>query len=214
VVHEGLDLAAAVPAALLQHPRVRAVELVGSRARGTPTTLSDWDFTVDVEDFASVATDLPSLVQELEPLAQQWDRLGPDEYRCYMLLLEGARKIDLIFPGVPHRPEPPWVVAPDTLEGIDHHFWDWVLWLTAKEQGGKGHLVHSELGKLTEHLLRPMGVECAPRSIHVATVDYRAARERLETSFRVRVPRRVELDVLPVLRTAGWGRRTRPEDAS
>jgi hypothetical protein len=199
-------IAAAVPTALLVHPQVRTVELVGSRARGTPSPLSDWDFSVEVDDFAAVAADVPSLVTALEPLAQQWDRLGPDDYRCYMLLLAGPSKVDLIFPGVPHRPEPPWVVGPETLEGIDRHLWDWVLWLAAKEQGGKDDLVRSELRRLSEHLLEPMGVGRIPGSIREATVDYRAARDRWESSLGVHVPRRVELEVLPVLGTAEGGR--------
>jgi hypothetical protein len=212
-VREDRDIAAAVRTALLRHPHVIAVELMGSRACGTPSPLSDWDFTVDVNDFAGVTADLPALVGELEPLSKQWDRLGPDDYCCYMLTLAGPVKIDLIFPGVPHAPEPPWEVAPDTLDGIDQHFWDWALWMAAKEQGGKDELVWQELRKMSEHLLKPMGVDRVPRSIHAATVEYLAARERLESSLAVQVPRRVELEVLPVLRTArrGW---TRPEDAS
>ena len=204
-VREDRDIAAAVCSALLRHPHVIAVELVGSRARGTPSPLSDWDFTVDVNDFAGVRADLPALVTELEPLSQQWDRLGPDDYCCYMLMLAGPVKIDLIFPGVPHRPEPPWGVAPDTLDGIDQHFWDWILWMVAKEQGGKDDLVRQELRKVSEHLLKPMGVDRVPGSIHGATVEYRAARERLESSLGVHVPRRVELEVLPVLRSAQRG---------
>jgi hypothetical protein len=182
-----------------------AVELVGSRARGTPTPLSDWDFAVEVNDFAGVTADLPALVAELEPLSQQWDRLGPDDYCCYMLMLAGPVKIDLIFLGVPHRPEPPWEVAPETLDGIDQHFWDWVLWMTAKEQGGKDELVRQELRKMSEHLLKPMGVDRVPGSIQAATVEYLSARERLESSLGVHVPRRVELEVLPVLRAPQRG---------
>lgn len=201
-VREDRDIAAAVRTALLGHPHVMAVELVGSRARGTPSPLSDWDFTVEVNDFAGVTADLPALVAELEPLSQRWDRLGPDDYCCYMLMLAGPVKIDLIFPGVPHRPEPPWEVASDTLDGIDQHFWDWVLWMAAKEQGGKRDLVREELTKMSGHLLKPMGVDRVPGSIHAATVEYLAARERLESSLGVHVSRRLELEVLPVLRNA------------
>jgi predicted nucleotidyltransferase len=81
-VREDRDIAAVVRIALLRHPHVIAVELVGSRARGTPSPLSDWDFTVDVNDFAGATGDMPALVAELEPLSQQWDRLGPDDYCC------------------------------------------------------------------------------------------------------------------------------------
>ncbi len=199
------DVAAIVRTALLGHPQVIAVELVGSRARGTPSPLSDWDFAVEVSDFAGVTADMPALVAELEPLCQQWDRLGPDDYCCYMLMLGGPAKIDLIFPGVPHQPEPSWEVAPDTLDGIDQHFWDWALWMAAKEQGGKDELVRQELRKMSDHLLKPMGVDRVPGSIHAATAEYLAARERLESSLGVHVSRRVELEVLPVLRTARRG---------
>jgi predicted nucleotidyltransferase len=204
-VPEDRDIAAVVRIALLRHPHVMAVELVGSRARGTPSPLSDWDFTVDVNDFAGDTADMPALVAELEPLSQQWDRLGSDDYCCYMLMLPGPVKIDLIFPGVPHRPEPPWEVAPDTLDGIDQHFWDWVLWMAAKEQSGKGALVRQELTKMSEHLLEPMDVDRVPRSIHTATVEYLSARERLESALGVHVSRRLELEVLPVLHTAQRG---------
>jgi hypothetical protein len=204
-VREDRDIAAAVRTALLRHPHVMAVEPVGSRARGTPRSLSDWDFTVEVNDFAGVTADMPALVAELEPLSQQWDRLGPDDYCCYMLMLAGPVKIDLIFPGVPHRPEPPWKVAPDTLDGIDQHFWDWVLWMAAKEQSGKGELVRQELTKMSEHLLKPMDVDRVPGSIRAATVEYLSARERLESALGVHVSRRLELEVLPALHTAQRG---------
>ena len=204
-VREDRDIAAAVRTALLGHPHVMAVELVGSRARGTPTPLSDWDFAVEVNDFAGFTADLPALVAELEPLSQQWDRLGPQDYSCYMLMLKGPVKVDLIFPGVPHRPEPPWEVSPNALDGIDQHFWDWVLWMTAKEQGGKDELVRQELRKMSEHLLKPMGVDPVPGSIQAATVEYLSARERLESSLGIQVSRRVEREVLPVVSSAGAG---------
>jgi predicted nucleotidyltransferase len=202
-VREGRSIVAAVRTALLRHPDVIAVQLIGSRARGTPTPSSDWDFAVEVNDFAGLTADLPALVAELEPLSQQWDRLGPDDYCCYMLMLAGPVKIDLIVLGVPHRPEPPWEVAPETLDGIDQHFWDWALWMTAKEQGGKDELVRQELRKMSEHLLKPMGVDRVPGSIHAATVEYLAARERLESSLGVHVSRRAE--------RVGLDLRTHPE---
>ena len=98
------DIAAAVRAVLLPHPDVRAVELVGSRAGGSPTPLSDWDFVVVTERFDEVARALPALVAELEPLGQQWDRISA--YPCYMLLLAGPVKVDLIFPDEPLRVAP------------------------------------------------------------------------------------------------------------
>lgn len=193
------DLARSVEEAVTAHPHVVSVQLVGSRASGTATALSDWDFTVEVDDFPSVESDLPSLVSELEPLAQQWDRLGPTEYRCYMLMLPGPAKVDLIFPGVAHRPSPPWQVSADTLPGIDAHFWDWILWMTSKRSAGKGRLVAEQLASMSHHLLQPMGVPEVPDSIGEAVVAYVTARDRLETRFEVTIPRRLEREVRPVV---------------
>ncbi|MGH2554780.1 MAG: hypothetical protein ACRDHO_03570 [Actinomycetota bacterium] len=191
------DIAASVRVVLLTHPHIREVQLVGSRAAGTPVPLSDWDFTVDADDFGVAAADLPELASSLEPLAQQWDRLSP--HYCYMLMLRGPAKVDLLFLDQPHQPEPPWVASPDTIVGMDLHFWDWILWLAAKEQARKDSLVRGELEKLGQHLLGPMGVEESPRSLDMAVGSYRAARDRLETEFSVSVPRRLEREVLAVL---------------
>ena len=193
----GRDIPGAVTAALLSHPHVLTVAFVGSRAAGTPTPLSDWDFDVKVDDFPAVVADLPALVSGLEPLAEQWDRLSPTA--CSMLMLAGPAKIDLIFSDVPHRPLPPWVVTAQTLEEIERHFWDWILWLASKHLGGKVGLVSEELEKMSVHLLRPMGVEEVPATIPAATTCFRAARDRLESRLGVAVPRRLEREVLPVL---------------
>ncbi len=190
-------LGAIVAAAVREHPNVRRVELVGSRAAGTPVPLSDWDLAIEVDDFAAVAADLPALVARLEPLAQQWDRLTSPS--CYMLMLRGPVKVDLIFPAVPRELEPPWTVSTATLEGIDRHFWDWTLWLASKQQRGDDGRVRSELAKMHVHLLRPMGVVEAPRSIRSGIDAYRGARDRLETELGVVVERRLELEVLPVI---------------
>ena len=106
------------------------MRLVGSRAEGRATPLSDWDFAVRASDFAVLEPDLAGLVEPLEPLVRQWDRLS--DTQCYMLLLRGPVKVDLIFPDEPHAHEPPWQPAPETLQGIDGHLWDWLLWLTSK----------------------------------------------------------------------------------
>jgi hypothetical protein len=195
------DLASLVGAALLAHRQVRAVELVGSRAAGTTTPLSDWDFRVQVAGaFAVVAAALPRLVSVLAPLAGQWDRLS--SHQCYMLMLDGPVKVDLLFVEQPHRPEPPWVAGPETLAGIDAHLWDWVVWLVAKQHAGKDELVGSELARMHDHLLGPMGVGRAPVSIPAAVAAYRGARDRLEARFGVRVSRRLEEAVLPVVTAA------------
>jgi len=122
-----------------------------------------------------------------------------------MLMLKGPVKVDLIFPGVPHRPEPPWEVSPNALDGIDQHFWDWVLWMTAKQRAGKSDLVRREVQAMSVHLLGPMGVDRPPGSIDAAILEYVAARDRLESSLGIQVSRRVEREVLPVVSSAGAG---------
>ncbi|MBD0339165.1 MAG: nucleotidyltransferase domain-containing protein, partial [Thermoleophilia bacterium] len=155
-----------------RHPAVRSVRLVGSRAEGRQTPLSDWDFAVETDDFDAVAAALPGLLEPLEPLAQQWDPLGVR--RCWMAMLRGPVKIDLIF-DEPQAESPPWALAPEALEPIDKHFWDWTLWLAAKRAAGKHDLVASQLATLHGHLLAPLGVERAPASIGEAVAAYRAA---------------------------------------
>jgi len=191
------DLAASVRAALLPHRHIRAVELVGSRATGSSTPLSDWDFEVETDDFGAVARALPALVSALEPLAQQWDRISA--YPCYMLMLTGPVKVDLIFPGEPYESLPPWTVSAETLDGIDQHFWDWILWLASKREKGKDDLIRRELEKMSEHLLRPLGVDAAPGSIEAALEGYRRARDERERDFGREVSRRREREVLPAV---------------
>ena len=94
-------------AAVECHPAVRSVRLVGSRATGTPTAWSDWDFAVETDDFEEVARDLGSLLDALHPLAQQWDRLS--ETWCWMVIVPGPTKLDYIF-AQPHEREPPWQI--------------------------------------------------------------------------------------------------------
>ena len=193
------DIAVSVRAVLLPHPDIRAVELVGSRAGGSPTPSSDWDFVVATERFDEVARALPALVAELEPLGQQWDRISA--YPCYMLLLAGPVKVDLIFPGEPFESLPPWTVSAETLDGIDQHFWDWILWLASKREKRQDELVRRELTKLRDHLLGPLGVDRVPGSIGAAVEGYRAARDEREREFGIEVSRRREREVLPVLPT-------------
>jgi len=191
------EVAALVMSALSSHPRIRLAELIGSRAAGTAVPLSDWDFRVESDDFAAVAADLPNLTSGLEPLAQQWDRLST--HQCYMLILTGPAKVDLLFLDEPHQPRPPWSANAQTLPGIEQHFWDWTLWLAAKQQAGRDELVRSELSKMAEHLLTPMGVQQSPYSVRAAVASYRAARDVLESRFGVTIPRRLEREVMRVL---------------
>src|SRR6188508_945519 len=109
------DLASLVPALLQSSSAAAIVELCGSRASGTAGRYSDWDFRVATHDFAVFASELPGLVQGLDPLVEQWDRLSDEA--CFMLIVRGPAKVDLIFPDVPHDHEPPWVVDSSTLSG-------------------------------------------------------------------------------------------------
>jgi hypothetical protein len=194
------DLAERVERILLRHPGIRRVRLVGSRADGTPSPLSDWDFVLETEDFDAVARDLPAAVSELEPIAQQWDRIS--EYSCYMLMLAGPVKVDLIFKGEPYTSLPPWTVSAGTLDGIDQHVWDWVLWLASKREKGEDELVRRELAKMFVHLLGPMGADEVPGSIPEAAAAYLGLRDRRERELGVRVSRIREREVLPVVATA------------
>jgi predicted nucleotidyltransferase len=183
--------------AIERHASVGRVRLIGSRAEGRATARSDWDFLVETDDFATVATDLPTLCAPLAPVAQQWDRLS-SRY-CWMLILSGPVKIDLIFADQPHERESPWVETAANLTAIDRHFWDWTLWLSGKSAVGKSEIVASELGKLFEHILAPLGVERRPSSVAEAVTAYRTARRRAEKRFGCHVPRELETAVAPAL---------------
>jgi hypothetical protein len=177
---------------------VRAVGLVGSRATGQARPESDWDFRVETRDFEAVAPALPELLAPLEPLAEQWDRLSDEQ--CWMLILRGPVKVDLIFPEEPHVHEPPWVPSAENLAAIDAHLWDWLLWLRTKERGGKGELVTAELEKLFVHLLRPLGVERVPSSVADAVELYRPARDAVAATVGSTISRELEAEVARALR--------------
>lgn len=190
-----------VPRLVLAHPTVDAVELVGSRAEGRATALSDWDFLVRTDDADGVAAALPALLEPLEPLAAQWDRLS-EEATYYMLVLRDGVKVDVVIDRPPVV-EPPWEVRAGTLAGIDAHFWDWILWLGGKQLGGRDELVRSHLGGLMwEHLLRPVGVREPPPDIGAAVERYLEARAGRERELRVAVPRELSEAVRTRLRAA------------
>jgi hypothetical protein len=174
---------------------IEAVELTGSRARDQATPLSDWDFAVTTLGFEKIRDALPEMVEPLHPVVAQWDRLS--RTWCYMLILPGPAKVDLLFDR-PHRLKEPWQVNASTLAGIDDHFWDWSLWLRSKLARG-GDTVAGELRKMHEHLLGPMGVADAPASLTEAVTGYRAAREECERRLGLRVSRDAENTVIPVL---------------
>ncbi len=87
------DPSEAIRAAMRADSRVQAVVLVGSRAAGTATELSDWDYLIVSAAPGAIALQLPDLVAELNPLAQLWDPLASTP--VYMITLPGAVKADL-----------------------------------------------------------------------------------------------------------------------
>ncbi len=174
--------------------------MAGSRAEGPTHELSDWDFVIHTSDFETLARDLPTIIAPLEPAAQQWDRYSSTE--CYMLILgssAGPVKVDFIFPDQPREWSPPWVAQPETLEAIDCHFWDWILWLAQKRAGGHREWIARGLEDMHRLMLVPMGVEPVPHSLDEALRSYLNARDALERRFAVQVPRKLQAIVMPVL---------------
>ena len=189
-----------LPDLLARDPDVHDVELVGSRARGDAGPFSDWDVSVRTVAFDRLRTRLPSLVRPLDPLVQQWDRLS--DHECYMLIVAGPAKVDLLFEDRPHRDEPPWQVDARTLAAIDDHFWDWVLWLTSKVHAGTHAQVDEELRKMHDHILRPLGIASVPGTLPDAVDVYLEARARNESVLGVHVARLLEQAVSPVVDAA------------
>ena len=192
-----MDIGEAVLALLGGHPLVGSVCLTGSRADGTAHEISDWDFLVTTYDFARLTADLPRAVHPLQPLAQQWDRYS--DHACYMLMLPGPAKVDLIFPDRKQAWAPPWEPSAETLVAIDMHFWDWIHWLEQKRRGGKADALAKSLGDMYELMLGPMGAKTPPVSVGEAVESYVALRERLEEHYGVSVSRKLENAVRPVL---------------
>ena len=181
--------------ALGADPGIDRVEPTGSRASGRARPQSDWDFQIATEAFPEVRERMPALVIPLQPVVAQWDRLS--RTWCFMLLLAGPVKVDLIF-DQPHVALPPWRVTAATLPGIDDHFWDWMLWLSGKRAAGRRELVAAELGRLHEYLLGPLGVTAPPATLEQAITDYRAARASWQGRLGCRVSRAAERAVMPV----------------
>ena len=88
-----MDLKAEIPKLIVLDPTVTSVKLAGSR-RGDENTLSDWDFLVETSDAGALREDISHLVETLNPLVGQWDRLDP--VWCYMLIFKGGVKVDII----------------------------------------------------------------------------------------------------------------------
>lgn len=192
-----MDIGSEVPRLLMQHPRVLAVRPTGSRAAGTAHDFSDWDFVVQADDFDLVANDLPNLVEPLRPIGQQWDPYA--DHACYMLMLAGAVKVDLIFPDQHRQWSSAWQPSADTLDAIDRHFWDWIVYVEQKRSGGQHPQVATLLRDMHTLMLKPMGVAEPPTSISEAVESYTTARERLEQHYGVTVPRELDDDVRPIV---------------
>ena len=197
-----MDVVSEVTSALERHPAVESIRLIGSRARGTATEFSDWDFAIETGDFDRLARDLPGLVAPFEPLAQQWERLS--QPTNYMLMLRGPIKIDLLFLDRPNETKPSWKVSVETLQGIDAHFWDWVLWLGGKLAVGQQNRVEHGFQALYDHILRPLGVDRIPEGVESAIDAYSKAREEAEKRLGVAVARELEREVRMGLRQAGY----------
>jgi hypothetical protein len=202
------DGVTALVGAVRRHPAVTDVHLIGSRARGEVTELSDWDFGVDNEDPPRLAADLPELVAPLRPLAAQWERLS--EQATFMVVLPDGVKVDL-FTGGTRAVEPPWAPAAGTLAGIDAHTWDWLLWLGGKGLAGRDDLVRAELRRFRDHLLGPLGDETVPATVAEAVTRYERRRAAAEQRFGVSVDRRLGGVVTERLRAAGL---LRPDGAT
>jgi hypothetical protein len=84
------------------------------------------------------------------------------------------------------------------LPGIDDQFWDWLLWLSAKQEAAQHDLVAAELARLHLHLLDPLGVITAPAALAVAVASYLAAWE-LGTPAGLPVSRAAQHAVSPAL---------------
>ena len=163
--------------------------------------LSDWDLEIATRHGDVVMNDLPAIAQRVQPIAAQWERLAA--HACYMLMLEGGVKVDLIL-DVPQELEPPWEARPGRLEGIDQHFWDWIVWLAAKDQRGDSELLRQEFEKMSVHLLEPVSIQQTPAAIEEAVQLFRAARDRLEGDMKTSVDRRMEEAAAQALRRGGY----------
>jgi predicted nucleotidyltransferase len=194
-------LAERVVRLLKGHPSIRDVRLVGSRAEGCATPVSDWDFAVEPRDFASASSALPELIRPLSPLGTFWDPLSP--IHCFSAILPGARKVDFIFKE-PHRKRPRYLAGPTTLARMDVHFWDWTIWLAAKEAAGRTEFVASELRKMHDYLTGPLGVPEVPSTLVGAVRTYLRARDRAEGRFGQPIDRRLSEEALRFLTRAGY----------
>lgn len=176
---------------------VGGISLGGSRAKGYPTKLSDWDLYLKGEPVRLLA-ELPGLMAPLRPLAAFWEPLS--EQAGYMMVMSGPVKIDLFPIGGRRSLQPPWELRSDTLRAIDGHFWDWVLWLGSKALRLEAELVSGELAKMQWFLLGPLGVERTPADIQEAVHLYLDARSDAIRRLHAPVPEELGRQVLAALR--------------
>lgn len=178
-------------------PGVHRVELAGSGAAGDRTPLSDWDFELDVED-EGVLDALERALQRLPVLALFWDPLSARAN--LVVIINGPIKVDVI---VADRRNPypvsRWTVTAETLPRIDAHFWDWTLWLGAKQLRGQADLVGTELAKMWDALLEPMGAMTPPSGIAEAVGAYVVARSERARELGVRLDHQLEQQVRDAL---------------
>jgi hypothetical protein len=116
---------------------------------------------------------LPRAVASLNPLAMFWDPLSA--HAALMVILPGPFKVDLIadFPNPERRTA--WRWPADGTERINAHFWDWALWLGARQLAGRDDLIRTELQKMQRAVLAAVGVEQTPGSLAGAIERYLAA---------------------------------------
>jgi hypothetical protein len=199
---DGFDPTQAIRTIILADSRIESVELVGSRASGTATALSDWDYRISAADPGEVARLLPSLVTQLNPLAQLWDPLTGSA--VYMVILNGAVKVDLLLDTpVDWAAKRALRLPPPTLREVDAHFWDWNLWLGSKALRGQNELVGAELAKMWHHLLRFLGAPRTPATQEDAVSIYLDLRYIREQHVGEAVPRELGDAVVARLRAAG-----------
>jgi hypothetical protein len=200
------DIVRTAIALVAAHPAVTRAGLAGSRSRGTHDELSDWDFAIETPDFAAVARDLPTLVAALAPLGAQWEPLG--HFPVYQVMLRGPTKVEYLFLQYRQDPSRPRQPRRETLPAIDTHFWDWIWWIGTKAAVRRTDLVAEHLGQLHEHLLRPLGVSTAPKSVDAAIQAYLGRRRLLEHDYGMSLSTALGEEVTAALARLGLHRPT------
>jgi hypothetical protein len=198
------DVEETVSAALSAHPAVARVEFCGSRSRDEHNELSDWDFCIETRNFAALAADLPRIVSQFKPLGALWEPYA--KHKCYMFILPGPTKVDLVF-NEPQTHAGPYTVRSDNLRLIDMHFWDWITWLMSKWKAGNNELLKSHFGLMFSHMLGPLGVQVEPDSLSDAVMSYLLVRDGREAEFGLRLPRELGDEVCRALHENGLDQR-------